>query len=238
MNKFQKLLISSILNVFTFISAAWISIDMFFTRGEGNMLVSNWNIFRYFTIDSNILCGVACLIYTVFNILNYYKNREIPKWVLLVKSSLTAAITVTFITCVFFLGPTMGYLNIFLGKNAFLHAINPLAAMIALMFFEEGRLTKIETLFTIAPTAVYSFVYVPCILTKVWDDFYGFTFGGNYFLVPIVLIIMYAVSYGLGISETLVKNRINKETFALMLKDMYKSEKRKLEILQLILRNL
>ena len=211
MSKLTKVVISSVLNLFTFVSAMWISIDMFLNTGEGNMLVSNWNIFRYFTIDSNILCGIVCLIYLIFNLKSYFTNKELPHWLTLLKSSLTAAITVTFVTCIFFLGPTMGYANIFLGKNLFLHALNPLAAIIAFMFFEEGRLTKIETLFTIAPTAVYSFVYVPCILTKVWEDFYGFTFGGNYFLVPIVLIIMYAVSYGLGISETLVKNRINKE---------------------------
>ncbi|MCQ2772801.1 MAG: hypothetical protein MJ238_05985 [Bacilli bacterium] len=210
MNKKTKTLIAIVLNIFTFVSAIWISADMFFTVGDGNMAVTSWRIFKYFTIDSNILCGLVCAAFAVYQVLNLVKNIEIPRWLTILKGSATAAISVTFFTVVFFLGPTQGYGYMFAGKNLFLHGITPGTAMIAYMFFEEGKLTWKETLYSIAPTALYSFFYVPFILAGVWEDFYGFTFGGKYAIMPVVIVIMYAASYGIGMIETTVKKLANK----------------------------
>lgn len=210
MSKKAKTIISIVLNLFTFVASTWITLDMFFTTGEGNMAVASWNVFKYFTIDSNIICGIVCLIYSIYEILGILKNNPMPKWMTILKSSLTTAISVTFFTVVLFLGPTQGYILMFAGKNLFLHGINPLAAMIAFMFFEDGKLNWKEALFSIAPTFVYSCAYVPCIITHAWVDFYGFTFGGHYALIPVVLIVMYAVSYGIGIGEIAIKNKMTK----------------------------
>lgn len=212
MNKKVKTIIAIILNLFTFVASTYITADMFFLTGEGNMAVSSWNVFKYFTIDSNILCGIVCLIYAVYQILNLVKGKEMPKWAIYAKSALTAAISVTFFTVIFFLGPTQGFGIMFAGRNMFLHAINPLAAMIAYMFLEDGKLNYKDNLWTIAPTFVYSIFYVLfVVIIGNWVDFYGFTFGGQNYLVPFVLIIMYAVSYAIGAGELAIKNLINKQ---------------------------
>ncbi len=167
--------------------------------------------FDYFTIDSNIICGLGSLLYLVYYIIYLVKGKEIPNWVNWVKVAVTSAILVTFLTCVLFLGPTQGYDKVFLGRNVFLHGVNPVLAFVTFCFLEKGVLPKKTCLFGIVPTFIYSIVYVICVVfTKVWDDFYGFTFGGRYGLVPVVLAVMYGVSCLIGFGAIIIKNAISK----------------------------
>lgn len=44
--------------------------------------------------------------------------------------------------------------------------------------------------------ALYSIVYLICVIgRKIWEDFYGFTFGGRRWAVPIVAIVMYFAAF-------------------------------------------
>ena len=65
---------------------------MFFISGSGNMRVNRGVIFRYFTVDSNILCAVSC----VFSIMDTMRGRKpARKAVMLFRYAGTAAVTVT-----------------------------------------------------------------------------------------------------------------------------------------------
>ena len=59
---------------------------------------------RYFTILSNLLCALAALL-VALNV----SEQGLPFGIWLLKYVATAAVTVTFVTVMVFLGPTMGY---------------------------------------------------------------------------------------------------------------------------------
>ena len=49
--------------------------------------------------------------------------------------------------------------------------------------------------------ALYSIVYLVCVIgRKIWEDFYGFTFGGRRWAVPIVAIVMYLAAFLISLS--------------------------------------
>lgn len=198
-----------LINLFVFVSSVAITITFFIGGGEGNMQAMGAECFRYFTIDSNLLCGMGCLAYDVFYAIKMVKGTEIPKWVDLIKLSVTSAILLTFLTCVVFLGPTMGYAMIFTGRNFLLHALNPIAALLTFALLETRVLPKKFSIIGIVPTFVYSLAYVPCVVfAHVWPDFYGFTFGGHNWIVPFVLIIMYGVSWAIGLGLLVLNNLV------------------------------
>ena len=201
-----------LINLFLFVCTMTITVMYFIGGGEGNMEVLGVECFNYFTIDSNIICGLGCLLYAIYYIIYLAKGKEIPSWVNYVKVAVTGAILVTFLTCAFFLGPTMGYDKVFLGRNVFLHGINPILAFITFCFLEKGLLPKKTCVFAIIPTFIYSIVYIICVVfAKVWEDFYGFTFGGRYGLIPVVLVVMYGVSCLIGLGIIAIKNAISKK---------------------------
>ena len=178
--------------------------------GEHDLLiVHGTEIFRFFTVQSNILVAIASVITIVFNIkIAVNDSYKIPKWAYLVKYAGTVAVTVTFLTVVVFLGPLVasggeyGYFSLFAKHNFILHLVTPVLAIVTFLFLERTEDFKFRyTVFGALPTVLYSFLYVPMVLTGKWEDFYGFTFGGIMWAVPISLVVMYGFSYGLGVAE-------------------------------------
>lgn len=176
------------INVLNIILVA-VSIASFFKRtGDGNMAVSGTNCFRYFTIDSNILAAVTSVV-----VLPFLFRKDVPMWVIVFKYVGMTAVTVTFLTVVFFLGPTQGYETMFDGVCLYLHLICPLLTIISVYLPEIRKpLPKHSWLFGTLPVVVYGAIYaVMVLITKQWLDFYGFTRGGFWY---ISLIAMYLLS--------------------------------------------
>ena len=192
------------------------AVGYYFVPGLPAYGLTGTTCFRYFTTDSNVLLGITCLIMLVFNIRNLiHPEKSIPRAVYLIKLVGTVSTTVTMLTVVFFLGPMAAakggihsYLNFFRTNVFVLHLSNPVLAIVSFLFFEKsGRFDLRSTLWTLSPTVVYSLVYLTeVIFTHKWPDFYGFTFGGNYSVAPISLIVMYLVTWVIG----LVLNRLKK----------------------------
>ena len=43
------------------------------------------------------------------------------------------------------------------------------------------------------PLVLYSLVYLTMVaILQQWPDWYGFTFGGKYALIPVVMLVMYS----------------------------------------------
>ena len=165
-----------------------------FFRSDGK-----WNAergkgaFRFFTVQSNVLCAVSALLLCVF---------PSPRWVWLLKYTGTSAVTVTMMTVLLFLGPKMGYGQLFKGSDLFMHLIIPLLAVLSFSLYEKRGMSFWEALWGLVPVALYGSLYVYKIMIappdKRWNDFYGFNQGGKYYIsLPAMLIGTFLICMGL-----------------------------------------
>ena len=157
-----------------------------------------WNIergkyiFRFYTCQSNVLCALTCLLMCVFTLAG-----EVPEWVWLLKYIGTAAVTVTMMTVLLFLGPMVGSVTKLLTKSDFfLHLLNPLAALVSLCVFERRPLSFPAALLGMIPVALYAPLYAYKVLhapeEKRWDDFYRFNMKGK---LPLAYLLMAAGTF-------------------------------------------
>ncbi len=164
--------------------------------GSGNMAVIGKRAFNYFTVDSNILCALSCAVVIVFNIAALVKSKAfvLPKWAMLFKFIGTSAVTVTFLTVMFFLGPLMGYDSMFSGNNLYMHLTSPVFAIFSFILFEYSpELTGKKSLLGILPTLIYGAVYLYMVVilgpdNGGWYDFYGFNMTGMWYISMIGML--------------------------------------------------
>lgn len=197
-----RALLSMLFNLLAAILTA-VSIASFFTAGgEGNMAVAGTRCFIYFTIDSNILAALTCLLMVPYDIRMLKNGDEFPRWTLVCKFIGTSAVTLTLLVVLLYLGPTMGYPAMFAGKNLYLHLICPLLAIVSYVFFEhDGSGEKRSSLPGVIPTFIYANVYLVMVIVigkenGGWADFYGFNLGGMW---PLFYIGLNAFSYGISV---------------------------------------
>ncbi len=222
MKEKTKNIVSLVLNVIIIVSTVY-AISAFFTgrAGLGNMQASGSECFRYFTNLSNIFAAVSSCVMLVFNFINIGKGTNLfPKWAMLLKFTSAAAVSVTFVTVVFFLAPlfmTFGfsYWDLFTGSCFYLHFTTPVLAAVSVMFFERcENFTKKNALLGLVPTVLYSIVYVIMVViigreNGGWPDFYGFTFGGRIQLVPVSLVAMYALTLLISFALRKIQQKVN-----------------------------
>lgn len=162
--------------------------------------------FRMFTTDSNILCGVAGLIIACYQLLILKGKREkLPKFAVILKFVASVAITVTFLTVLFFLAPTQGFGKMYGGKGVITHLLCPIYTVVSFLLFDCNQ-WEIKNIFTdclwgIIPVVLYGVIYVIMVVAVGesnggWPDFYGFNKGG---LWGLVLVLMFVVSYVLSL---------------------------------------
>ncbi len=207
LNKFDKptltkLLLSMIFDILTVIFVT-ISIVSFFTvGGEGNMTVQNAVCFRYFTIDSNVFAAVCCLVHLIYNLRFVLFDKPIPSAVSTLKFSGSAAVFLTFMTVILFLGPTIGYDLMFAGVVLYLHLICPLLCFFSFCFLDEKTdFPRFTEFFGVAPAFVYGCLYMTMVvfvgeLAGGWEDFYGFNIGGFWY---IAFLVMMLATYGFSL---------------------------------------
>lgn len=150
------------------------------------MRVNRTVIFRYFTVDSNILCAVSC-VFSLIQALRGHKNDG--KAAMLFRYAGTAAVTVTMMTVLLFLGPLYGYDSMFSRWNLWLHLLGPLLAIVSFIWLErDGTFPeKKHLILSLLPVIVYGAVYLVMVVMigkdrGGWPDFYGFNMGGRWYL--------------------------------------------------------
>lgn len=197
------------LNILILLSTGW-AVLMYFI-GEPDILGSHdVACFKYFTTDSNILAAIGSLVWLICRM----SGRPSPRWVTVFKFVGTVAASVTLLTVVFFLAPMaairgkgLATAALFFTGNVFvLHFSTPVLAIISTLLLErDEQITRTQSMLGVLPTLVYGVVYLIMVVTNVWNDWYGFTFGGRYGLIPLVFGVMLAFCLGLSLIERRIK---------------------------------
>ena len=150
---------------------------------DGRTLRGNLKIFRFFTVLSNVLSGVAAVV-----MLACSSEAGAPACAVVFKFAATAAVTVTLLTVLVFLGPTQGYPLMFSGTGLFMHLIGPLLAVVSFCFFDPGEgISFASSLWGLVPTVAYGILYMYKVIVVGeekggWPDFYGFNAGGKWLM--------------------------------------------------------
>ena len=153
-------------------------------------------LFRYFTVLSNILCAVSSFMVAVFRI-----TGILPEAILLFKYAGTAAVTVTMMTVLLFLGPIVyDYKSLLSGGDLWLHLICPLLAIVTYLIWDKPDVPFWTVLFGVLPVLLYGILYLYRVVLvpeeKRWEDFYGFNKDGKW---PVAFAAMIAVASAISI---------------------------------------
>ena len=175
-------------------------------------------MFKFFTVDSNILVGIISFILIIYECMYInYKIDKIPNWVYILKQMATVGVTLTFLVTLLYLAPTAktGFLSLYTNTNLFFHLIVPLLAMISYIFYERYNNLLRYALLGVIPMFIYSIYYVINIMIHInasniyLYDFYGFT-GGKINNIIIVYPIMILITYIISLILTKLNNRFSK----------------------------
>lgn len=201
----KKLKVSFVLNIlillFVFVATIFMLTGFRFMDGEKILSNSHLEVFKYFTVDSNLLMGIASLVFLVFL---KKDNSNIPKGIYILKYVATVSVTLTFATTVFYLAPTSqyGFFSFFTNSNLFFHFVIPVLSIITFVFFENtDKISFGDTFFGLIPMGIYSIFYITNVLTHIENgkilplyDWYGFLKNGINGVFS-VIIVMIAATY-------------------------------------------
>lgn len=193
-------------------AVAWMFSGILIGHGRVALTAARWSMLKYYTVDSNILMGVAALLMgrSQRAVLKGEK-KEIAPALCVLKLAGVVGVTLTMLVVVFFLAPTMpgGWRAMFSNSNLFLHLLIPLMSLFCFLRLERGSLTKRrEALWGVSSVALYALGYaLNCAVHTVDDvvprqyDWYGFALGGLrrgcLVSLPLLLLVAYGVSLSL-----------------------------------------
>ena len=199
----RKLLASLILNGANFFAVmVWIIY----------LIINDSSSFKMFTIQSNLLAGIAAGVLVVYEILILCgKKEKLPLWSRIVKMVTTIGVSITCLVVVFYLSfvaVSLGYsyFVLFESYNLFFHLLTPIMAALSLVFFERGKDINFKyTFLNIIHLLVYMIAYAINVFTHLDKngmatrkyDWYYFLTGDLWLIIPegIGLLIL---GYGVG----------------------------------------
>lgn len=174
----------------------------------GRLDAAGFEMYKYFTIQSNVLAGVAATILIIYEIL-FIKGKinKLPNWIYVLKLVGTVGVTVTFLVTAFYLTIVLDspWYLLYTNSNLIFHAIVPIICVISFIFFENNRDLKAFSIFIgITHMILYCIYYVTNVLVHLENgqaplkyDWYMFAQAGMK-CVPIVVVIM--IGFTLGVS--------------------------------------
>lgn len=205
----KKIKISLILNLlivlFVSIGTVLMFLGIKFMPDKTLLQASKIGMFKFYTVDSNILIGIISLILSIKEI-KLLKNKieEIPKSVYVLKLVGTSSIAITFLVTLLFLAPQYGFYAMYNNSNLFFHLVVPVLALISFILFEKFESKYKYTLYGLIPMVLYSLYYSATIFyhfngkeSLLKYDFYGFLHGNInnvYISLPLMFIIGYVVN--------------------------------------------
>ena len=171
---------SIVINAIIFI-ATCIVVLLYFRKDGAWDIENGLKQFRFFTVLSNTLCGIAALMMAIGQI-----RGNVSQFVFMMKYLGTVSVTLTFLTVLLFLGPTQGgYAKWFFeGDFFYTHLVGPLLAMLSFFLMERRKMTFGSAMLGLLPMLLYGAVYLYKVMFapegERWEDFYGFTKFGKW----------------------------------------------------------
>ena len=217
----KKIKISFTLNVTIFILVTIATIFMFtgfhFMTDDLLLEAKGIELFKFFTVDSNLIIGIMSLLFAYFEYqIIKGKRKNIPSKLYIIKYIATIGVLLTFLVTVLYLAPfsPKGFFSMFQNSNLFFHLIIPILSLITFVFFEKTDKIKFKhTFLSLIPTLAYSIFYVAIILTHLEDgkialtyDWYGFAQGGLKVAI-LVFIFIQVATYIVGLSIWFLNRR-------------------------------
>ena len=171
-------ILSIAINTILFLTTTVLVAGLFYQEGKWQP-ERGVKAFRYFTVLSNVLCAVSALVMAISQ-----ASGSVSPGVVMFKYLGTLSVTVTLLTVLFFLGPTIGYKVLLSGRDLYLHLIGPLMAIISFCFLEKRGLSLGTALLGLLPVILYGSVYLYKVVfspeDRRWEAFYGFNKGGKW----------------------------------------------------------
>ena len=200
MNK--KLFISNIISdSIIFILMMFAVFYMLFGPRDPQALTANsYEAFKFFTVQSNVLMGIASLISLIYTLL-----KKDALWVHILKIVSATAVTLTLITVLVYLTPIYGFVPLIMGANLYMHLIIPVLAIIHIFLFEpkDEKVVFKFVYFTVLPMALYGIGYMINLIASngygtMENDWYAFgTYGLG--IGILVYFIMLLITFGIGV---------------------------------------
>lgn len=183
-------------------------------KGSGTGLTSQgWENLKYFTVLSNIFCGIVALLWLILDI---FFNKKLP---ILPKLMAASAVGLTFAIIAFFLAPMYPDLDMYQGGNRYFHLIVPLIAMVEFLFLETKKKIPFKyAIWSAALALVYGMGYLINILVNgigVWpetNDWYGFLnwgFPAGMVIFAVIVLMDFGAACLMRFLNHLVNKLIN-----------------------------
>ena len=143
---------------------------------EGALQSSGIENFKFYTVLTNVFCGIVALIYLVC----IFAKKGTEKMAAL-KLAAVCGVAITFAVVAFMFGPLYGFPNFYKRGNLYFHLLLPVTAMIEFIVVRRKKMPFRYTVFAAIPTLLYAIGYLLNILINglggPWpdtNDFYGF----------------------------------------------------------------
>ena len=200
MQAMDKTGIRKIVNIIIAITVAcsWIAI---FVSSSGTLMHNGINSLKYFTVLSNLLEGAASVIWLI----STRKNGKTSARAELLKYIAAAAVGLTCVTVLVFLGPLYGYPAMFAGGSLYMHLLTPLAAIAEIIFLSDATYTRRDNRLVVLSPLIYGALYLGNNLingTGEWpdtNDWYLFLTWG-YPVGIFIFAVICAVTWLLGLA--------------------------------------
>lgn len=143
---------------------------------EGALQSSGLENFKFYTVLSNVFCGIVALI----DLICICAEKGTEKMAAL-KLAAVCGVAITFAVVAFMFGPLYGFPNFYKRGNLFFHLLLPVTAMAEFIVVKRKKIPFRYTVFAAIPTLLYAIGYLLNILINgiggPWpdtNDFYGF----------------------------------------------------------------
>ena len=176
-----------------------------------------WKTYHLFTILSNMLMAAAaamCIPYTVDGVRNH--NYHLPRWYVDLMFMGTTGVTVTLLVALTVLAPAAGFYRVMIwSNNLYLHTICPVLSILLFIFINSDHKIKLRSAFlAILPVTAYALVYLVMVFmigedAGGWRDHYQIQTIADHLPLPVILIVLCLISFGIAIALRAIHNLIH-----------------------------
>lgn len=144
-------------------------------------LTQGFEMFQFYTQDSNYFTLGASVCYEIFAVLKLAGKSQIPTWVSVLRYMSTCCLMLTFTVVVFVLIPLSGWayadVMLFSGNMLYHHTLCPVLAAVSLLVFEnETKIEKKYVWLSMIPTCVYAVIVIVLNAARVLKGPYPFLY--------------------------------------------------------------